>query len=125
AEQILALVRTAAEARRPVLWRFAHTPPWIGRGRAQVLAINVLLPFATAAGVAEAAALYERLPGEPSNRVLRYMSAQLSKAGQPKRPFTGACQQQGLLQLFKQTCASRLCERCPARNQLEPFLLDV
>src|SRR5207302_11275173 len=27
AEQILALVRTAAEARRPVLWRFARTPP--------------------------------------------------------------------------------------------------
>jgi hypothetical protein len=28
--------------------------------------------------------------------------------------FRGACQQQGLLQLFKMTCAWRVCQRCPA-----------
>jgi hypothetical protein len=78
-----------------------------------VVAINVLLPFAAAAGLAEAADLFERFPGEPSNRVVRYMASQL---GSPAIRFRGACRQQGLLHLFKQTCASRLCERCPARR---------
>jgi hypothetical protein len=86
-------------------------PPWIGRGRAQVVVINVLLPFAAAAGLADAARLFERLPGEPTNRVVRYMASQL---GGPDLRFRGACQQQGLLHLFKLTCATRLCERCPA-----------
>jgi hypothetical protein len=76
--------------------------------------VNVLLPFASACGVAEAAALFDRLPGEPANRVVRYMAQQLG-AGQRIR-FRGACLQQGLLQLFKTTCATRLCERCPARR---------
>ena len=80
---------------------------------AQVMAINVLLPFAAAAGVAEAAAIFERLPGEPPNRVVRYMAAQL---GAPGVRFSGACHQQGLLHLFHLTCAARECERCPARG---------
>src|SRR5262249_11265829 len=66
----LAAVARAAHARWPALWRFAYAPPWVGRGRAQVIANNVLVPFAAAAGLPDAAAeLYERLPGEPSNRV--------------------------------------------------------
>jgi hypothetical protein len=112
AEQVLEAVRRAACTARPALWRLVHAPPWIGRGRAQVVAINVLLPFAAAAGVSEAAELFDRLPGEPSNRVLRYMAAQL---GGPAIRFRGARQQQGLLQLFRLTCAARVCERCPAR----------
>jgi hypothetical protein len=100
--------------------------PWIGHGRAQVIVINVLLPFAAASGVGGARDLFERYPGEPANRVLRYMARQL---GAPAIQFRGACQQQGLLQLFRATCAARVCERCPARagpggrNNLE--LLDV
>jgi hypothetical protein len=113
AEQVLEAVRQAAGARRPSLWRLIRVAPWIGRGRAQVVAINVLLPFAAAAGVAEAHELFERLPGEPSNRVVRYMAEQL---GAPAVRFRGACQQQGLLHLFKLTCAARVCERCPARS---------
>jgi hypothetical protein len=109
----LEVVEQAARARRPRLWPFAWAGPWIGRGRAQVIAINVLLPFAAAAGLAEAEALFERMPGEPSNRVVRYMAAQL---GAPALRFRGACQQQGLLHLFKLTCAARICERCPARR---------
>jgi hypothetical protein len=36
----------AAEARRwPRLWEVTRAPPWIGRGRAQIVAINVLLPL--------------------------------------------------------------------------------
>jgi hypothetical protein len=113
AEQVLAAVRLAAQARRPTLWRLARVAPWIGRGRAQVVAINVWLPFAAAAGVAEAASLFERLPGEPSNRIVRYMAAQL---GAPAVRFSGACHQQGLLHLFQLTCATRTCDSCPARG---------
>jgi Protein of unknown function (DUF2851) len=113
AEQVLEAVRQAAQARRPTLWRLARVAPWIGRGRAQVVAINVLLPFAAAAGVVEAASLFERLPGEPSNRIVRYMAQQL---GAPAVRFSGACHQQGLLHLFQLTCATRICERCPARG---------
>jgi hypothetical protein len=122
AEQVLEAVRQAALARRPRLWPLARASPWIGRGRAQVVVVNVLLPFAAAAGLAEAAALFERLPGEPTNRIVRYMAGQLG--GSEQMRFRGACQQQGLLQLFKLTCASRVCERCPAhaagRNKCAP-----
>jgi hypothetical protein len=112
AEQVLEAVRLAAAARRPKLWPLACASPWIGRGRAQVIVINVLLPFAAAAGLDEAGSVFSRLPGEPSNRVVRYMAAQL---GAPRVRFRGACQQQGLLQLFKTSCAARVCEQCPAR----------
>jgi hypothetical protein len=112
AEQVLDAVRQAARCGRPRLWPLVRAAPWIGRGRAQVIVVNVLLPFAAAAGVAEASAVFERLPGEPANRVVRYMAAQL---GAPAVRFRGACHQQGLLHLFNLTCASRLCERCPAR----------
>jgi hypothetical protein len=114
AEQVLEAVREAARARRPGLWRHVRASPWIGRGRAQVVAINVLLPFAVAAGIGEAAQLFERLPGEPSNRIVRYMAQQLGRAEGVR--FRGACHQQGLLHLFKNTCAARICERCPARR---------
>ncbi len=113
ADQALEVVRQAASERKPKLWRFAWASPWIGRGRAQVIAINVLLPFALAAGLAEAADVFERLAAEPTNRVVRYMAQQLAVPGVR---FRGACQQQGLLHLFKLTCATRLCERCPARG---------
>lgn len=114
AEQVLDAVGRAAGKRHPRLWPLARASPWIGPGRAQVIAINVLLPFAAAAGAAEAEAIFERAAGEPSNRILRYMATQLGGAGNGIR-FRGACHQQGLLQLFKVTCAERACERCPAR----------
>jgi hypothetical protein len=123
AEQALDLVHEAARARRPRLWPFAWASPWIGRGRAQVVAINVLLPFAAAAGMGDAAAVFARLAGEPPNRVVRYMAAQLAA---PDVRFRGACHQQGLLQLFKLTCASRLCEHCPARSaSVHPLALEL
>ena len=92
--------------------------------------VNVLLPFAAAAGLEAAAELFERLPGEPDNRVIRYMAAQLSAAtASPVEPterlrLRGALHQQGLLHLFKTTCASRLCGACPARGQGWPWLED-
>jgi hypothetical protein len=117
---VLLGVSQAAALRHPKLWRLCRAAPWIGRGRAQVIAVNVLLPFAAAAGLREqATGLFERLPGEPSNQVVRYMAAQLSGPAQEVR-FRGACQQQGLLHLFQFTCATRLCERCPARDAAKP-----
>jgi hypothetical protein len=113
AEQVLEAVRQAAHVRRPTLWRLTRAAPWIGRGRAQVIVINVLLPFAAANGVGEAWSLFERLPGEPTNRVVRYMAQQL---GAPTVRFRGACHQQGLLHLFHLTCATRTCDRCPAHG---------
>src|SRR5205814_739103 len=84
-----AAVREAAGERRPRVWPFAWASPWIGRGRAQVIAINVLLPFAAAAGLSEATELFERLPGEPTKRIIRYRAEQL---GAPTIRFRGACQ---------------------------------
>jgi hypothetical protein len=112
AQQVCAEVAAAVGVRSPKLWQVTRAAPWIGRGRAQIIAINVLVPFAAATGLSEAESVFERLAGEPSNRVVRYMAAQL---GAPGIRFRGACQQQGLLQLFNSTCAARVCELCPAR----------
>ena len=110
----LALERVwkAVEATRPRLWDLFAASPWVGRGRAQVIVVNVLLPVARALGVTGVDALYARLPGEPSNRVSRYMADLL---GEPGQRFASAQQQQGLVQLFNTTCAGRWCERCDAR----------
>ncbi|MBV9356780.1 MAG: DUF2851 family protein [Chloroflexi bacterium] len=109
---MLERVRQAAEAKRPRLWDLVAAGPWVGRGRAQVIVVNVLLPLARALGVEGVDALFARLPGEPSNRVSRYMADLLAEPGQR---FASAQQQQGLLELFDATCASRWCERCDAR----------
>jgi hypothetical protein len=86
--------------------------PWVGSGRAQVVVVNVVLPLARALGVEGVDELYARLPGEPSNRVSRYMAELL---GEPGQRFAGARERQGLIQLFNATCAGRWCERCEAR----------
>jgi hypothetical protein len=93
-----------------------------------VIVINVLLPFAAAAGVEGAAAVFERLPGEPANRVVRFMATQFVAAAEPRddQPirFSGALHQQGLLHIFKTTCATRLCGACPARGRVWPWRED-
>jgi hypothetical protein len=111
-ELIVERVRQAVGAKRPRLWDLCAASPWIGRGRAQVMVVNVLLPLAHTLGAEDVDALFTRLPGEPSNRVSRYMADLL---GEPGQRFGSAQQQQGLLQLFDATCASRWCERCDAR----------
>jgi hypothetical protein len=116
AEHILDAVRLATGVRRPALWRLVWASPWIGRGRAQVIVTNVVLPFAYAAGMSEALELFVRTPGEPSNRIVRYMARLLDGSGAERTRFRGACRQQGLVQLFKHSCAARLCELCPARG---------
>ena len=85
--------------------------PWIGRGRAQVIAINVLLPFAAAAGLARGRSAV-RAPAGRAEQSRRALHGRSSWAA-PGVRFRGACHQQGLLHLFKHTCAARVCERCP------------
>jgi hypothetical protein len=109
---VLDAVAGALDVRRPRLWEAIAAPPWIGRGRAHVVVVNVLLPFALAAGLADVTTLFERLPAEPANRVTRYMTGQLATQG---TRFRGACQRQGLLHLFTTTCSSRRCAVCAAR----------
>lgn len=118
AELAVEAVRAALPARRPSLTAFVQVAPWIGQGRARAIAVNVLLPFACASGLDEAASLYERLPGEPWNRASAYMASLLV----PDRAIRlrTACQQQGLLHLFRTACQARQCERCPAALPLRP-----
>lgn len=108
--ELLAAVRSPGGApRAPLEALFAS--PFVGAGRARILVVNVLLPFAAACGLDEAASVYERMPAEPHSRPTRYMATQL---GLPPGTRLTACDQQGLLHLFKSSCTARHCERCPA-----------
>jgi hypothetical protein len=131
ANAVLAAVAQAvgnSGRRVPALWRGVYAPPWIGRGRAQVLVVNVLVPFAAAAGCPGADDLFERHSGEPSNRVLRYMADLLGRDTEhdpsQRISFRGALLQQGLLHLFNATCASRRCGACPALGSGWPWRED-
>ena len=84
----------------------AQAPAYIGAGRAQELAVNVVLPLLHARATrqgheAEAAhymSLYHRMAKLPDNEIIREMSRQL--AGPPwPNPATSARRQQGLLHL--------------------------
>lgn len=93
---------------------FANTG--IGVARADILICNCLLPFALAVALVEndallaerAIALYQTYPGLSSNRITRAMSRQLLLAGEP----VGACRQQGLHYIYRQTCREKRCEVC-------------
>ncbi len=113
-EVLLGAVVSAARGARGPLWRHVSARPWIGRGRAQTIVVNVVLPFAAATGLGLAEDLFRRLPGEPPNEATRYM---LRLLGGTSRRYGSACHRQGLLALFKTTCAGRLCERCPAADR--------
>lgn len=84
--------------------------------RADILIVNVILPFARAVALIEhdrlleeyALMLYLAHPGLPSNRVTRMMSAQLLLAHEPE----GSCRQQGLHHIYRQTCQEKRCEQC-------------
>lgn len=107
-----AAVARAAVEERPPLEQLFRAPPQVGAGRARVLLANALLPWAHAVGSEDALALYRQLPGEPSNQATRHMAAELGVAA---RDLRSMCAQQGLVQLFKQACAGRWCDICPAR----------
>lgn len=97
----------------------------ISPGRARIVAANVVLPFAAACATldgdtaleARSRALYEVLPGPPSNAITRLMSRQLGLSRLP----SGAASQQGLHHLWAEWCREKRCETCPcARTTFAP-----
>ena len=84
--------------------------------RADILIVNVILPFATAIALLEpdallnerALTLYKMHPGLSSNWITRMMSAQLQLSSEPR----GSCRQQGLHYIYRETCHDKCCEIC-------------
>lgn len=89
----------------------------ISPGRARIVAANVVLPFASAAATldgsavlaARALAVYEALPGLPSNAITRLLARQFGLARLP----TGAAAQQGLHHVWAEWCREKRCASCP------------
>jgi hypothetical protein len=88
----------------------------VSLARADILVINVVLPFAAAIALIEhdtvlgehAIRLYKMHPGLPSNWITRMMSAQLQLPAEPR----GSCRQQGLQHIYQETCREKCCEMC-------------
>jgi hypothetical protein len=88
----------------------------IGMARADILICNCILPFVLAVALVEndallverATAVYQTYPSLSSNRITRAMSRQLLLAQEPE----GACRQQGLHSIYRQTCREKRCEVC-------------
>lgn len=88
----------------------------IGKARADILICNCILPFALAVALIEndgalaerVIALYQTSSSLSSNRITRAMSRQLLLEQEPE----GACQQQGLHYIYRQTCREKRCEKC-------------
>jgi hypothetical protein len=90
----------------------------IGHDRASEMAINVVLPFASAWSRIsrdpkleyKAAEIYRRFPKPSDNELTRYMRQQLQITSGTR---LSACHQQGLLHIFKNYCRYRDCAVCP------------
>jgi hypothetical protein len=84
--------------------------------RADILMINVVLPFASAVALLErdsllnerALQLYKMHPGLSSNWITRMMTAQLQMPAEPR----GSCRQQGLHYIYQETCREKCCDVC-------------
>lgn len=94
----------------------------LGRGKAGEIVINVILPFTFAwwgaTGETElqrkALQLYVDHPKLPENELTCHMTRQLFL--KRTSDFT-ACQQQGLIHLFKDYCCQARCSECPLVSQ--------
>lgn len=90
----------------------------IGHDKSTEMAVNILLPFASAWSRIscdskleyKAAKIYHRFPKPADNELTRYMRQQLSIASGTR---LSACHQQGLLHIFKNHCRYRDCAVCP------------
>jgi hypothetical protein len=90
----------------------------LGRERASAIAINTILPFACAWSELnsdlklkkKAVELYHRYPQPGDNELTRYMKQQLRLKQEIR---LSACQQQGLIHIFKACCRHRNCAECP------------
>lgn len=89
----------------------------IGREKAAAIILNTILPFACAWGglnsdqqlKTKAAAIYQQYPGTGDNELTHYMKQQLRLNPESR---LSACQQQGLIHIFKTCCRHRNCTEC-------------
>ncbi|MFH1646242.1 MAG: DUF2851 family protein [Chloroflexota bacterium] len=94
----------------------AGLPALLGRGRAAVIAVNVLLPFAAAWGrsrpgpAQKARLIYRDYPALAENTLERHMGRQL---GLGRRPVGSARRQQGLIHIYRTFCSQGRCNDCP------------
>ncbi|MBE3557739.1 MAG: DUF2851 family protein [Ktedonobacteraceae bacterium] len=88
----------------------------VGLARADIIIVNVVLPFALAVALiehdsrlaAQAHELYTMHPGLPSNQITRAMCTLLRLPTEP----AGSCRQQGLHYIYQQTCREKRCDTC-------------
>jgi hypothetical protein len=93
-------------------------PALLGESRAEVIVVNVLLPFAAAWGEAasrpglaeKAREMYRRYPALAENALEKHMRRQL---GISRCPVSSARRQQGLLHFYKTLCSQGKCLKCP------------
>ncbi len=101
-----------------IVGREGYGAALLGAGRADIIAVNVLLPFAAARAnftgqpelARKAFSLYASYPRLGTNSVESQMMAQL---GMGRRLVNSARRQQGLLHLYKTLCAQDGCRHCP------------
>jgi Protein of unknown function (DUF2851) len=97
----------------------------VSPGRAAIVAVNVVLPFAAALAAIDqdrvlaerARHLYAAWPGLPSNAIVREMARTLGLTRLPR----GALAQQGLHYLWQDACRQKRCDRCPC-TQANPAI---
>lgn len=93
----------------------------LSQARADILIVNIVLPFAAAVAGLEndismavkAQQILLAYPGLDSNRITRMMSAQL----QLPEKLSQACLQQGLHHIYTHTCRTKRCETCLCGGQ--------
>jgi hypothetical protein len=93
-------------------------PALLGEDRADIIVVNVLLPFAAAWGQIasvlglgeKAREIYRRYPALAENTLEKHMRRQL---GTSRCPVSSARKQQGLLHIYKTLCSQGKCGECP------------
>ena len=96
----------------------------LGSSKAGEIVINALLPFAFALGkmlkdrrlMKKCMALYHDYPGLAENEITRHMADQLHL--EARFSYT-ACQQQGLIHIFRNYCREGRCAQCPLFTRLD------
>jgi hypothetical protein len=109
----------------------ADENPYLGKGHAHEIIVNVLIPFAMAYGdeadqpdvLDAAAALWQDLPAGRGNAVIRQTQEQI--CGDAKVQIASARAEQGLIHIHRNGCRQMRCFECPVAHltlQLEQGL---
>ncbi len=118
------LLAILSEPTAPTLLpRLFTIPKLIGPGRGRVIVVNVALPIALIAlpqKEAELLTLWEALPPEPPNKILKRMRKRLLDHLDGKL-LRKAHLQQGLIELYQRYCSLTLCEHCPVGRRGSPL----